>query len=198
MAKKGRHSGCTDQDARLMLRAAKGDSSAFGQLYGKYMPLVTLYLIGLNTEKASAEDLTQEVFVRLWARREKYRGDSKFKTYLFSHVSRVLLEQQRFHTRRRTLADRLSQDSSRVVASPRAPQAEAVRAELKEQVGRAITELTAQQAQALKLYYSEEMSLRKAAESAACSVKCFESRLIRARRKLGRILSEAECENVGR
>jgi len=55
-----------DEDTRLMLKAVRDDKAAYGKLYKKYFIIVTNYIINLNGQCDSTEDLAQEVFVRVW------------------------------------------------------------------------------------------------------------------------------------
>jgi RNA polymerase sigma-70 factor (ECF subfamily) len=72
-----------DGDTRLMLKAAYGDETAYVKLYKKYFPILVNYAARLNGYQTSPEDIAQEVFVRIWEHRAKYRPYSTVKTYLF-------------------------------------------------------------------------------------------------------------------
>src|ERR1700722_12351656 len=70
-------------DAEVMLRVKAGDESAFDFLVQKYRrPLVSfMYRMARNT--AAAEDLAQEVFLRVYRSRETYEATAKFTTWLY-------------------------------------------------------------------------------------------------------------------
>jgi len=61
----------------------------------KYFRIVTNYLASLNGHISSLEDCTQATFIRIWQNRDKFRGDSTFKTYLFGVARNVLSERKR-------------------------------------------------------------------------------------------------------
>ena len=177
-----RMDGQIDGDTHLMLCARDGDRTAFEKLYRKYSVVVMRYLTGRYDHIVSPADVVQEVFARLWAQRHKYRGHGRFKTYLLAHVRRVYLEEVRLHGRQEAMAERLRQDPKH--AGLEAPEPAISSVEAHDVLEHTITLLTAKQRQALRLYYTEQMSLHDAAKSMGCTQKCFESRLLRGLKKL--------------
>jgi RNA polymerase sigma-70 factor (ECF subfamily) len=167
-----------------MRRARDGDSAAFARLYEKYLPLATAYAASFGGRVTSAEDIAQEVFLRLWDRRRDYRGQAKVNTYIFAYIHNVCLEEGRLRTKHKTLSDPLCRSSRRTTVVPLAPEEQAIRIETNERLGRALSGLSETQRQALRLRYTEGMSVQDAARSAGCTLKCFESRLSRAREAL--------------
>ena len=75
--------GESPSDAEIMLRAKAGDQSAFDYLVQKYRrPMVSfMYRMARNT--AAAEDLAQEVFLRVYRSRTSYEASAKFTTWLY-------------------------------------------------------------------------------------------------------------------
>lgn len=133
-----------------MLYAAKGDSLAFAKLYMKYMPLVRGYLRSLGCHEAVVPDVTQEAFMRVWTRRQGYRGTSTFKTYIFSYAKRVLLEEWRSRVRAERLTDHLSRDFLPAMISSSDPETEAWRTELEKLVECALARLSVEQRQVVR------------------------------------------------
>jgi len=70
-------------DAAVMLRAAAGDESAFNYLVGKYHRSMISFLYRMVRSQAVAEELAQEVFLRVYRSRESYRAEAKFTTWLY-------------------------------------------------------------------------------------------------------------------
>jgi RNA polymerase sigma-70 factor (ECF subfamily) len=173
-----------DEDADLMLCAGKGDVLAFVRLYEKYLPMVVRRLRDAGNCLIPAEDVAQEVFLRLWARRTEFRGSSEFRTYLWGHVRRVLLEEQRHRAKIDALARHSRQDSCRRGHRADTPEDGAARSETSRLLHQAILRLTTDEAEALRLYYDERMLVREAAAFIGCTETCLESRLQRARGKL--------------
>ena len=72
-----------DSDLDLMLRVRQGDAASFDELLRRYrLPLVK-YFCRMVRDQALAEDLAQEVFLRVYKARHRYRPDARFTTWLY-------------------------------------------------------------------------------------------------------------------
>lgn len=72
-----------DSDLELMLRVSRGDTESFEVLLRRYrFPLVN-YFSRLVRDRALAEDLAQEVFLRVYQARHRYRPEARFTTWLY-------------------------------------------------------------------------------------------------------------------
>jgi RNA polymerase sigma-70 factor (ECF subfamily) len=82
-------------DAEVMLRVKAGDESAFDYLVHKYRrPLVSfMYRMARNT--AAAEDLAQEVFLRVYRSRQTYEASAKFTTWLYRIATNLAVNHAR-------------------------------------------------------------------------------------------------------
>ena len=82
-------------DAEVMLRVKAGDESAFDYLVQKYRrPLVSfMYRMARNT--AAAEDLAQEVFLRVYRSRQTYEASAKFTTWLYRIATNLAVNHAR-------------------------------------------------------------------------------------------------------
>lgn len=70
-------------DAEIMLRAKAGDQSAFDYLVQKYRRPMVSFMYRMARNAAAAEDLAQEVFLRVYRSRETYEASAKFTTWLY-------------------------------------------------------------------------------------------------------------------
>jgi RNA polymerase sigma factor (sigma-70 family) len=70
-------------EKELLLQIARGDRDAFRVLYTVYFPLVQQYVSLFEPAKVSLDELTQDVFVRIWEKRVRLEGVESFKAYLF-------------------------------------------------------------------------------------------------------------------
>ena len=92
-------------------RAQRGDMMAFEQLYRDHADRVYALCLRMSADTQRAEELTQDVFVRLWEKIGSYRGDAAFSTWLHRMTVNVVLGQRRSEGRRRqriTVTDDLS------------------------------------------------------------------------------------------
>src|SRR6202035_5652329 len=82
-------------DAEIMLRVKAGDESAFDYLVQKYRrPLVSfMYRMARNT--AAAEDLAQDVFLRVYRSRQTYEASAKFTTWLYRIATNLAVNHAR-------------------------------------------------------------------------------------------------------
>ena len=70
-------------DAEIMLRVAAGDEAGFGILVEKYRRQMVHYMFRMVHNQAVAEELAQEVFLRVYRARASYRAEAKFSTWLY-------------------------------------------------------------------------------------------------------------------
>jgi len=84
-------------ESRLVNRAQSGDQTAFDELLEPHRQPLFSYIYRMVTQREDAEDLLQEVLVRVLTALPKFRGDAKFKTWLFGIATHVCLD----HLRRR-------------------------------------------------------------------------------------------------
>jgi RNA polymerase sigma-70 factor (ECF subfamily) len=70
-------------DAEIMLRVKAGDEAAFGYLVQKYRRPMVSFLYRMSRNSAAAEDLAQEVFLRVYRSRTSYEASAKFTTWLY-------------------------------------------------------------------------------------------------------------------
>lgn len=87
-----------DPDTQLMLRVRADEPGAFEQLVGRYRQRLLRFLNGLLDDNSDAEDLTQEVFLRVFQERKRYWAGAKFSTWLFTiahNLARNVLRRRR-------------------------------------------------------------------------------------------------------
>jgi RNA polymerase sigma-70 factor (ECF subfamily) len=84
-----------DADDELMRRLAAGDQGAFAALYERHRTRVFTFLLRLVRDRAAAEDLLQEVFLRVYRARAEYTGRTRFQAWLFTIARRLLVDHLR-------------------------------------------------------------------------------------------------------
>jgi RNA polymerase sigma-70 factor, ECF subfamily len=82
-------------DAAVMLRVAAGDEAGFNYLVGKYHRPMINFLYRMVHNQAVAEELAQEVFLRVYRSRESYRAEAKFTTWLYRIATNLAVNQAR-------------------------------------------------------------------------------------------------------
>ena len=84
----------------VVRRAQAGDQDAFQALYREHAGRVYALCLRLAGDATAAQDLTQDVFVRVWQKLRSFRGDSAFATWLHRLATNVVLMAQRARGRR--------------------------------------------------------------------------------------------------
>src|SRR5215469_2525177 len=89
-------------DAAVMLRVAAGDEAGFGYLVQKYHRPMISFLYRMVHNQSVAEELTQEVFLRVYRSRESYRAEAKFTTWLYRIATNLAVNYARDTKHERT------------------------------------------------------------------------------------------------
>jgi RNA polymerase sigma-70 factor (ECF subfamily) len=187
-----------DPDVELMLRVKAGDRSAFDMLIGKYQrPLLNLIGRYLGAYD-DAEDLAQEVFVRVHRAAPRYQPTAKFSTWLYTIARRLCANHARGRALRRwfslshDMADREDDppDEGLDVADPADdPSVAAEKRQLRRVVAQALTELPDTLRFAVILRRYEELSYEEIAAILGCSVTAAKLRVHRAKAVLAKRLA---------
>src|SRR5215470_14154721 len=91
-----------DCDESLMMRARSGDRQALDVLINRYRAPMIRFAYRMVKDRAAAEDIAQEVFLRVYRYREGYEVTAKFTTWLYRIAGRVALNWIRDHSRARS------------------------------------------------------------------------------------------------
>lgn len=104
-------------------RAQAGDSNAFRALYDEHAGRVFAICLRLAGDRGQAEELTQDVFVRVWERLETFRGESAFSTWLHRLAVNEVLGARRSAGRRERRVSTV-EEPERLERAPRSPPSE--------------------------------------------------------------------------
>jgi len=173
-----------DYDAELMLRVKEGDGASFALLLDKHRSSVVHFLYRMIQNQAIAEELAQEVFLRVYRSRATYEATAKFTTWLFRIATHLALNSLRDGKHER-MHERLDHDSFdqpvRQVSDtrPSVEQSMVYQAKLAE-VRRAIAMLPEKQRAAVLMHKYEEMEYTQIARVLNCSESAVKSLLFRA------------------
>lgn len=174
----------SDQD--WMLRLQAGDADAFSVLVGKYRGPVIHFLYRMVHEPALAEELAQEVFLRVYRARKSYRPRAKFTTWLFRIATNVALNALRDGRQRRARETQLeNSDGTLATLTERADpganvEQKMLETERREQIRQAVEALPEKQRLAVLLHKYQELDYAEIAEILGCSESALKSLLFRA------------------
>jgi RNA polymerase sigma-70 factor, ECF subfamily len=182
-----------DPDIRLMLRVRdQDDSAAFSELVGRFQHRLVAVMNHLVGNADEAEDLAQEVFLRVYRTRQRYTPKAKFSTWLFTIANNLALNALRDRQRRphMTLEVRdsgpLGPRPTEHLQNPKEPPPnhQLQFQELSAVVRSALDALNERQKMAVVLNKFEDMGYAEIAEVMGLTSKAVKSLLSRARGKL--------------
>jgi RNA polymerase sigma-70 factor (ECF subfamily) len=186
-----------DPDVRLMLGVRDDEPGAFEGLVEAYQQRLVAVLHHLVGDATEAEDLAQEVFLRVYRARKKYRARCKFSTWLFTIANNLALN--RLRSRRRKPVVPLNVHDSGPLGPRPAEQLARDRAaqpaqhlqqqELAALIEQALAGLNERQRLAVVLNKFEDMNYAEIAEVMNLTTKAVKSLLSRARSNLREVLA---------
>jgi RNA polymerase sigma-70 factor (ECF subfamily) len=182
-----------DPDVQLMLRVKQGDEEAFTRLVCGYQDRLVSIFANLVGNQETAEDLAQEVFLRIYRARHGYQPNAKFSTWVFRIANNLASNSRRSRGRRKEVQLK-TQESGPLGARPAEqllaeksalmPTRLLARHELQEHVREALESLSERQQMALLLHKFEGMSYVDIGDAMEMTPQAVKSLLSRARESL--------------
>jgi RNA polymerase sigma-70 factor (ECF subfamily) len=174
-------------DAQIMLRVKAGDDSAFEYLVQKYRRPMLSFMYRMAHNSAVAEDLAQEVFLRVYRSREKYEASAKFTTWLYRIASNLAVNHARDTRHQRpentVSLDEPDQESGLTIDLPDnslSAEEAIVRRERLAAIRQRVEALPERQKMALIMHKYQQMDYRQIAEVLKLSESAIKSLLFRA------------------
>lgn len=175
------------EDVALMRRVGQGDHDAFEALVTKHQHAVVGTVAKMLGNASEAEDIAQQVFVRLWKSAPRYKPTAKFTTFLFTITRNLVFNETRRRQRKKEHSlDEQEDDWHRQVPESEQgqPDAQLLQSEMRAAVDQAIQSLPEKQRLAVVLRRYEQMPYEEIAKVLDLSVSAVKSQLFRARTAL--------------
>lgn len=177
-----------EPDAQLMLRVREGDASSFTLLLERYRTPLIHYLYRLVQNQAIAEELPQEVFLRVYRARGHYEPSAKFTTWLYRIATHLALNHLRDGRNERG-GQSLDEETAGLPLRQLADRRPTIEQNLleearREQIRRAVAALPPKQRAAVLMHKYLEMEYAQIARVLNCSESAVKSLLFRAYEKL--------------
>lgn len=185
------------EDIRLMGLVGAGDERAFEQLVERHQRLVIGTVGRMLGTNSDAEDIAQQVFVRVWKNAKRYEPRAKFTTWLLKITRNLVFNELRRRSRHPAVPLQSEADEEeRPIKDEHVvtPDASLLNEELQKAVDAAIADLPETQRMAVILRRYEELSYEEIAETLDQSVSAVKSLLFRARTELRSTLSKYLAE----
>ena len=186
-------------DKSLIDAHLQGDNEAFGELVRRYGDSLLGYLTKICRNREQAKDLFQETFRKVHEKAHTLKSNH-FKSWLYTIATRVAMDSLRRESRVRvvSLDSQVGCDGHNCPAleavaladETQDPSGEAVKAEQKEQVRRAVESLPDRQRVTLVLAYYQGLSYREVATALDCSIGTVKTQMFRALRTLAQRLPD--------
>ncbi len=178
-------------EAELLLKAGRGDESAFLLLYERHRTPVFRFACRMLGSAPLAEDVTQECFLSVLRRPEAFRAErASLRTYLCAIARHLALKQLRKRGQETVMDDPPDEPKGAAWAAPVEDPLQAVMGdETASAVRQAVEALPPLQREAVVLFEYQEMSLADIAAACDIDVGTVKSRLHRARERLRRTLA---------
>jgi RNA polymerase sigma-70 factor (ECF subfamily) len=171
------------EDYDLIDACRRGESGAFRALFDAYQDKVYSIALRYSGDRATALDIAQDVFLKLLASIQDFRGDAGFESWLYRLVVNRCLDYHRRGRRFRLMAAKLFAPPQKTVLH------DLMQSEIEEQVQRGIAKLAPEQRIVVVLRYTEGLSYEQIAEILGCSMGTVASRLNRAHKVLQKRLA---------
>jgi len=181
-----------DYGAQLMLRVQAGDTASFGLLLEKFGPMVVRFLDRKIQNRALAEELAQEVFLRVYRARGTYQATARFNQWIFQIAARLGSNSRRDRRHERfqeSLDDRSLGKPVRQVSDRRLSIEQFMVRQVKlDEVRRAVESLPPKQRAVVRMHKFAEMEYAQIADAMNCSVPAVKSLMFRAHETLRALL----------
>jgi RNA polymerase sigma-70 factor (ECF subfamily) len=178
-----------ERDPALVARALRGDEAAFQLLTERHSQSVFHLAYRMTGNEQDAEDIVQETFLRAFRNLKRYESRSLFSTWLYRIAANYTVDLMR--SRKRFVDPTASSDGDWLndVAST-TPTAErlAMSSQIRENIGRAMEQLTAQERTAFVLRHYHELSIEEIGGTLGLGENAAKHSIFRAVRKLRRAL----------
>lgn len=173
-----------ERDAELMLRVREGDETSFGLLVEKHRNSVVYFLYRMVQNRAIAEELAQEVFLRVYRSRGSYEPTAKFTTWLFritTHLALNHVRDKRHEKLHDSIDERVEDAAPRQLATREINVEERLLRDARlGEIRQAIKLLPEKQRSAVLMHKYQEMEYSQIAGALECSESAVKSLLFRA------------------
>jgi RNA polymerase sigma-70 factor, ECF subfamily len=184
-------------DAEIMLKVKGGDDAAFGYLVQKYRRPMVSFMYRMAHNPAVAEDLAQEVFLRVYRSRGTYEASAKFTTWLYRIATNLAMNFTRDTRHERpenqvSLDEPADEDAPRVDVADQRLTAEQnlLRRERLQEIRKRVQSLPERQRLAVTMHKYQQMDYKQIAEVLKLSESATKSLLFRAYETLREQLKE--------
>ena len=179
----------TNNDQLIINKVLKGNTNAFSELINTYKDLVFSLAVKITKNREEAEEISQDTFVKAYKNLSKFKGDSKFSTWLYRityHTCLDALKKNKKHTN----SFELNEITLNQIQTTDNALQTLERKERAKIMDRCLLQLPEEERSSLWLFYYKELSLREIIEVTSLSEANIKVKLHRGRKKLLTIVKD--------
>ncbi len=177
-----------DHERELVERCRRGEVGAFEELVDQYKNLVFAMIMRTLPDRSNAEDVAQDVFLRIHRGLPYFRGEARLSTWIYRIVVNVCTQD-----RGRGMPPLSLDDADARVSTPAAVDRHAENLELRDRLEKAIAQLPAQYRLLIAAHYLRGVQYEELAEAMGLPLGTVKTQLHRAKRQL-RVLLETDLK----
>lgn len=179
----------TNTDQHYIKKVLEGDANAFAVLVNRYKDLIFTLALRMTNNREEAEEVSQDTFIKIYKSLVKFKGDSKFSTWVYRVAYNTCLDRLKKLKRTQNTVEINEYTEHQVVSLDNALEAMEVN-ERKQAIQDCLNLLPSEDGFLLTLYYFEEQSLEEIAKVVNLKPNNVKVKLYRSRKKLTTILRE--------
>jgi RNA polymerase sigma-70 factor (ECF subfamily) len=179
-------------DAVLLQRIAKGDRTAFAELYRRLQRPLFGYLMKLVREREMAEDVLNETLMEVWRQAARFEGRSSVNTWVFSIAHHRAVS--RLRRKRETSLD--AEAAAAIEDHAPTPDQNAIASDMSRILAELMTRLSAEHREILNLAYYQEFSVQEIADALDLPANTVKTRMFYARQRLKALLEKSGVQGA--
>jgi RNA polymerase sigma-70 factor (ECF subfamily) len=185
----------TNTEQELISEIRRGNTRAFSDLVERYKDLVFTLAIRMLGNKEEAEEVSQDVFIKVYKSLSKFKGDSKLSTWVYRIAYNSCLDRIKKIKKERIFADleHIHQTAYADLDNAFEKMADEERSEI---IQLCLSQLSSEDAGILTLFYLEENNLLEMEKATSLTVNTLKVRLFRARKRLASIMEKSVNKEI--
>jgi RNA polymerase sigma factor (sigma-70 family) len=176
-------------ESEVIISSKKGNQKAFAVLVGQYKNLVFTLALRMLRNREEAEEVAQDIFIKVFHSIHQFKGDSKFSTWLYRVVYNTCLDRIK-KLKREPRTEVINEFTESQVLDMDSALDQIELKERKTLIAECLDVLPEDESVIMVLYYLEELSLQEISEIVNLNTNHLKIKLFRARKKMATILKE--------
>ncbi|WP_421823567.1 RNA polymerase sigma factor [Flagellimonas oceanensis] len=185
----------TNKEKQLISEMRKGNTRAFSDLVDSYKDMVFTLSVRMLGNREEAEEVSQDVFIKVFKSLQNFKGDSKLSTWVYRIAYNTCLDRIRKIKKKRIHTDLEHIDQIAYADLDTAFQ-KMLETERSGLINQCLSKLSAEDAGVLTLFYLEEKNLQEMEKATSLPVNTLKVRLYRARKRLASIMEKSVNKEI--